>query len=307
MEKKTAETIKNILNLIIIVLLGAVSVIFALLYVDTFDSGFVHNYATAIKVVAVALVCIITVGAIIFFRLNVEIVYKFCYIAIVLIAFFLVLLYILNITGVMDKIHSVEELRKYIESVGAYAWLIFILIQFLQVVVLPIPAFVSVGVGVLLFGPLKAAIYSFIGILIGSVVAFFIGRVLGYKVAAWLVGKDNLDKGLKSVKGKDRAVLTFMFLFPFFPDDILCFVAGLSTMSKTFFIVMITITRFISIFISCYAYNNSLIPYDTWWGILIWCVFFAITAALTVFIYKKGDKIEKFFRDKFKRKKKNEK
>ena len=33
------------------------------------------------------------------------------------------------------------------------AVILFILIQFLQVVVLPIPAFITVGAGVLLFGP----------------------------------------------------------------------------------------------------------------------------------------------------------
>ena len=120
-----------------------------------------------------------------------------------------------------------------------------------------------------------------------------------------LVKKDNLDKVLKAVKGKDKAVLTFMFLFPFFPDDILCFVSGLSSMSTAFFIVMIVITRFISIFISCFAYDGALIPYDTWWGLLLWGVFIAVTVVLTIVIYKKGDKIEAFFKDKFSKKKKN--
>lgn len=298
MKKKTADTLKSVLNMIIIVLLGAVCLVFALLYIDTFVSGFVFQYSTAIKATTIIFITLVTVGAIVFLRLNVDIVFKFCYITVILISLFLVLLYVLKVTGVMNKIHNVDELREYIKSMGAFAWLTFIILQFLQVVVLPIPAFISVGVGVVLFGPFKAALFSFIGILIGSLVAFFIGRVLGYRVAAWLVGKDNLEKTLKAVKGKDKAVLTFMFLFPFFPDDVLCFVAGLSSMSKTFFIIMITITRFISIFVSCYAYNNSIIPYDTWWGILLWIAFFAFTVFLTVFIYKKGDKVEDFFRRK---------
>ena len=110
---------------------------------------------------------------------------------------------------------------------------------------------------------------------------------------------EDLKKAMNAVKGKDKVILTFMFLFPFFPDDILCFVAGITTMSKTFFIVMIILTRIISVFASSYSMNNSIIPYDTWWGILVWILFFAFAFAVMVVLYKKGDKIEsKFFTKK---------
>ena len=106
------------------------------------------------------------------------------------------------------------------------------------------------------------------------------------------------EEGLKAIKGKDKVILTFMFIFPFFPDDILCFVAGITTMSTTFFVVMIIITRIISIFASSYSMNNSIIPYNTWWGILLWIIFIAVTLFLMIMLYKKGDKIEKFFNKK---------
>ena len=154
----------------------------------------------------------------------------------------------------------------------------------------------------MLFGPFWGGVYSAIGIIVGSLVAYFIGRIFGYKVAKWLVGKENLDKGLKLIKGKDKVILTFMFLFPFFPDDILCFVAGITTINPSFFIIMIFITRIISIFSSTYSMNNNFIPYNTWWGILIWALLFAIVILLSFFIIKHGDKINKFF----KRNKKNE-
>lgn len=304
MNKTAFQKFKDVLNLCVIAAFGITSLIFAVLYADSCKSGFIHDYSEILKITAIGVITLVTVAGIVFYELKVEIVYKCCYIAVILIAVALVALYALNITGVMETINSVDELREYIASMGSWMPIVFIVIQFLQVVILPIPAVLSITVGVLLFGPLQAAIFSFIGILAGSIVAFFIGRVLGYKVAAWLVGKENLDKAIQSVKGKDKAVLTFMFLFPFFPDDILCFVSGLSSMSKKFFIVMITITRAISIFISCYAYNNSLTPYDTWWGLLIWGVFIAITVALTIIIYKKGEKIENYFKEKFSKKNK---
>ena len=115
----------------------------------------------------------------------------------------------------------------------------------------------------------------------------------------------NLDKGLELVKGKDKVILTFMFLFPFFPDDVLCFVAGLSSMSVPYYIVMITITRIINIVVSAYSVNGSIIPYNTWWGILLWIAVFILVAALCYVIYKHGDKIENFFKSKFSKRKNN--
>lgn len=307
MKEKSVEILKNVMTLIIISLVGCAGIVFSILYVNTFNEGFFADYSGVIIALAVSVITVLTVLTIVFYKTNKAFIYKILYITIILIFCILLLLYVLKVSGFFDKIDSVEDFRNYIESFGNIAVFMFILLQFLQVVVLPIPAFITVGAGVLLFGPFRGALYSCIGIITGSVVAFFIGRVFGYKVASWLVGKEDLDKGLETVKGKDKVVLTFMFLFPFFPDDLLCIVAGITSMSSFYFIVMIFITRVISIYVSSYSMNNSIIPYDTWWGIVLWGLIFLVTAAITVFIYKKGDKIEAFFMDKFSKKTKKEK
>ena len=201
---------------------------------------------------------------------------------------------------------SVKELREFVASLGADAVLFMLAFLFLQVVILPVPGFAAVGAAVALFGPFKGAVVSFIGILSGSFVAFFIGRSFGYKAASWVVGKKSLDKTLQSVKGKDKVVLTVMFLFPFFPDDVLCFVAGLSTMSNRYFAVMITLTRAISVFTTAYSIDGSVIPYDTPQGLIVWAIILIAVAAASFFIYKKGETIEKKFTEIFKKKNKKD-
>ncbi|MBQ8426490.1 MAG: TVP38/TMEM64 family protein [Clostridia bacterium] len=280
------------------------AIVFAVLYIETFNSGFFAEYSTIVTAVSVSLISVVTVLTITFLKYSKKIIYKLFLLLIITIAIVLTSMYILKITGFLDRVNSVEDFRKYISSFGNFAVVLFIIIQFLQVVVLPIPSFITVGAGVLLFGALKGAIFSTIGIILGSIIAFIIGRFFGFKVAKWLVGKDNLQKGLESIKGKDKLILTFMFLFPFFPDDVLCFVAGITTISPTYFIVMIFIVRIITVFVSSYSMNNSIIPYDTWWGILLWALFFLLTIVLTIVIYKYGEKIERFI---FKKKKKSNK
>ena len=284
--------IKTILFDIFIALIGCLGVIFTVLYVDTFESGVWLDYSSVITAVSVSLISILTVLTITFSGNSKSFIYKLFMLVVICVSIIVVALYFLKITGFLNKVDSIDKFREYISSFGNQAILWFTVIQFLQVVVLPIPAFITVGAGVLLFGPLKGAIFSCVGIILGSIVAFYIGRIFGYKVAKWLVGEDSLNKGLKMIKGKDKVILTFMFLFPFFPDDILCFVAGITTLSPSFFITMIFITRIISVFASSYSMNNSIIPYDTWWGILLWIVFILFTLFLMIFICKKGNKIQ---------------
>ena len=304
-KNKKVSFISYVLQVVLIALLGAAGIIFSVLYIDTFNSGFWYNYSTLITAVAVSLITIITAFTIAFIKLSNGFIYKLFFLSIILILLTTVFLYVFKITGVLDKIDSVKEFREYISSFGNYAVILFIVIQFLQVVILPLPSFITVGAGVLLFGPFRGAIFSFIGIFTGSTLAYFIGKIFGVKVVKWLVGEDNLKKGLKSIQGRDKIILTFMFLFPFFPDDLLCFVAGITMMSPSFFIVMILLTRLITIFVSSYSMNNSIIPYNTWWGILIWILFFIFTAFIMWFVYKKGDIIERKFINRKHKKKTN--
>ena len=293
---KIAFIKENLLS-ILISMVGCACVVFCTLYIDTF----LLEYAYIIKAVSVVLISILTVLSIIFLKDNKQFVYKLCLITILFLLIVLTSLYVLKITGYLDKFDSVEEFRAFILSFGGYSIFVFILIQFLQVVALPIPAVITVGAGVMLFGAFWGAFYSCVGIIIGSLIAFFIGRIFGVKVVKWLVGKSNLEKGLKIIKGKDRLILTFMFLFPFFPDDLLCFVSGVTSINCRFFLIMIFITRIISVFVSSYSLNNSLIPYDTWWGILLWIVFFILTIISTLLIYKKGNEIENALFNKFRK------
>lgn len=301
MKNNKLENLKTILSCSVIVLLGAASVTFGLMYIDVTGIAFLNEHKTLTEILMIVIVGCVTIVSIICQLINRNFVYKITFLALIFMSITLAVLYVVKITGFWDKIGSVESLRKYVSGFGAYAVIIFIAIQFLQVVVLPVPGFITVSAGVLLFGAFHGSLYSVIGIVTASIVAFFIGRVFGYKVASWLVGKESLDKTLNMVKGKDKVILTFMFLFPFFPDDVLCFVAGLSSMSVPYYIVMITITRIINIVVSSYSINGSLIPYDTWWGILIWIGVFVAVAALCYVVYKYGDKIEDFFAKKFKR------
>ena len=294
----TKPRLKNvILSVVAITILCALSVLFLikLLSLEAFP---VKGYNTQILSLGIGTIAIIICALIIAFLLTKTTLFRLVFTILILITLSLSVLYFLIKSGIFTKVTSVKELREYIKGFGASALLATLVLQILQVVILPIPGVITIGVSVALFGALKGAIISFIGIFIGSVIAFLIGRKLGKRTVCWLVGEDNLNRVQKKVNGKDKIVLSFMFLFPFFPDDLLCFVAGLSTMPIKYFLIMITITRLISVFTTAYSVNGSVIPYDTWWGLLIWVVLIALTLLSSYYLYKNSDKIKLFNRTK---------
>lgn len=296
MKGSVRSTIMHILNASAVVFGCAAACalfVFGLLY-DSID--FINEHRTLLVSLVMGLMFIVMLCSLIFYIFEFKSLYRLAICLIVCLLILSGIFFAVCATGFIKDMSSIEALREYIESSGNWAVWVFILFQFLQVVILPIPSTVTVMAGVALFGPLKCSIFSFIGIFIGSVLAFGIGRWLGYKVVSWIVGKEDLDKWLKKIKGKDYLILSIMFLLPLFPDDVLCFIAGLSSMTWGYFLVMIFVTRALSITLSAYSFDT--IPFTTWWGILCWALIISAVVALFWLVCKYSDKIDWFIKNK---------
>ena len=84
-----------------------------------------------------------------------------------------------------------------------------------------------------------------------------------------------------------------MMLFPFFPDDILCIVAGAINMSFKFFLITNLITRPIVYVTLCFFGSGSIIPYSGW-GLIVWAILIIIGLILFYLSYKFQPQIENF-------------
>lgn len=155
---------------------------------------------------------------------------------------------------------------------------------------------VSILAGTLLFEPWEAFLYSLIGMFLGGSVGFYLGRVLGKKFVYWVAGdKQKVDDYLEKIKGRETVLLFFMFLFPFFPDDLLCSVAGISKIKFSTFSIIQFVTRITSIGCTILVYGGSLIPLDSSWG--IWVIAGLSILGIIAFIisYKLADQIQEWF------------
>ena len=279
--KNYQKALKHTVNILAAVLFGAVAFVFIAYGLAYKSLPFIDRHFMLLLSLSLGVTSALILVYLIFYILDKKAVYRLILCVLIFLC-----------------IASIEALRDYISEFGNMAVFLFILFSFLQVIILPVPGSVTVAAGVALFGPLKCSIFSFIGITLGSIVAFAIGRVVGEKAVRWIVGEETLKKWLQKLKGKDYLILSIMFLLPLFPDDVLCFVAGLSSMTWTYFIVMIVITRVTSILAT--SYSVGLIPLTTWWGIMIWLIIGALVVAAFWVVCKYSDKIDGFIKNKLK-------
>lgn len=289
---------EGLISLLVFFALTIACIVFAILCIYGSSIAFFMQNELLFSIVASLLLCAVCGLCVWFVVTGKQTIFKAFFSVYVLILFALVVCFILQKTGFFKVIKDAESLQEYLENAGAWMPILYIVLQYLQVIILPIPSTVSTVAGVALFGPFQTLLYSVIGIMLGSMTGFLIGRKLGGKAVAWMVGKETLDKWQKKLKGRDNLFLTVMFLMPFFPDDVLCFIAGLSSMSIGYFFVMVLISRILAISVTCYSID--IIPLNTWWGLLIWAGIILVMIVVFMILYKNMDRLQNFLGKRFK-------
>lgn len=147
-----------------------------------------------------------------------------------------------------DLFKNPKNIVKIVEKYGPFGIIVFILIQIIQVILPIMPGGICNLAGVLLFGGIKGFIANYIGVITGSIICFSLSRKFGIKLVKTLFEEKTVDKYSKYINNKKFNILFFIaILFPFFPDDLLCYTAGLSNMKLKKFILIITLGKPISL------------------------------------------------------------
>src|SRR5256885_6110016 len=145
---------------------------------------------------------------------------------------FLVRLYV-------DKRFLKHTLREW----GVLAPVIFMGLQALQVIIAPIPGELTGILGGYLFGQWVGLLYSTIGLTLGSVAAFAVGRWLGARYVRKLVSADIWHKMGFIVEAEGAILCFIIFLVPGLPKDMACYLFGLSPLPLWIFAVVSTLGR----------------------------------------------------------------
>ncbi len=138
---------------------------------------------------------------------------------------------------------SKEALQDFLTNYGGSATTLFLVLQAVQVVIPILPGGVSCLAGVLLFGPWLGFVLNYVGISLGSFVAFAMARNWGKPLLNKLFSKklhEKYERWTHESRRFDRLFALAIFL-PGLPDDFLCFLAGTTGMSwKKFALITVT-------------------------------------------------------------------
>ncbi|HGF8002018.1 MAG: TVP38/TMEM64 family membrane protein [Enterococcus faecium] len=128
---------------------------------------------------------------------------------------------------------------------------IFIFIQILQVVIPIIPGGISTAAGVLIFGPYAGFIYNYVGICIGSIIIFLLGRRYGKPFILSMISDKTYNKYIGWLDNQNRfeKLFALAIFLPVAPDDVLCLMAGLTNISVKRYTLIILIAKPLSIFL----------------------------------------------------------
>jgi uncharacterized membrane protein YdjX (TVP38/TMEM64 family) len=136
-----------------------------------------------------------------------------------------------------------DHVAQLIDDAGPWGPIVFILIQIGQVFAAPIPGQVTGFVGGFLFGPVLGSVYATIGGTIGCTLVFVLSRRLGRPFVERFVKAKTLDRFDYFTQSGGPLVLLLIFLVPIFPDDLICYVAGLTKIPLSRLILVAMVGR----------------------------------------------------------------
>ncbi|MCL2370944.1 MAG: VTT domain-containing protein [Firmicutes bacterium] len=175
-----------------------------------------------------------------------------------------------RLTGLTQYLRDLDLLTQTIRDFGPPGAIIYVVFVIISIVALPVPGILIILAGVAIYGPLLTILLVSIGTLIGSMMAFAMGRIFGKSLIFWLFGKEKAAKYIAKITKNSRVPLISMLILPFFPDDMLCMAAGVSDISWGEFFFIVIVARLPVVAITAF-FGSGIIPFDGW-GRIVWII-----------------------------------
>lgn len=143
------------------------------------------------------------------------------------------------------KFDSAETLQQYIAGFGLLAPVVLVTVQAVQVVLPVLPGFLGCIVGAVMFGWAGGFWCNYIGISMGSLIAFILARKYGQGLVSKMFPGKKYDKWAGwAAESKSYTVLLFLgMVLPLFPDDYFCYFTGITKMSFRKFAAIIIVGK----------------------------------------------------------------
>ncbi len=180
-----------------------------------------------------------------------------------------------------------EQVQGWVEGFGGWAPAIIFGLEVAQVLLAPIPGQAIEAASGYLFGPWLGLLYAFSGLVVGSILAFWLARRFGRPLAVRLAGNDAIARLDEMAERGGNLFFFLIWLFPFVPDDLACLAAGLTPMPVGRFLALMMAGRLPGFLFSVWVGANLANTRPVWWIVL-----FVGLALAAVLLWRKGEEIQ---------------
>ena len=205
--------------------------------------------------------------------------------------FALALLWVLRhpLANLWNWIGNREAVVTYIQELGMWGPVLLFVLLVVQVFLAIIPGQALMVTSSYLYGFWGGMLITWTSLVGGGYAAFLLARRYGRPFAERWVAPDTLSRWDKSARGQGILFFAMSLVLPVFPNDAMCYVAGLGTISYRRFLLANLVGRGITCTLTSFlgAYSASIPPLVI--GIGIASLF------LIALIWKFGDRISLWF------------
>lgn len=195
-----------------------------------------------------------------------------------------------------------DWIQPIVDKAGVWGYFVYLIIQIVVTTLLcfvPATTFTFTLLSVQIFGVMGGLFISIIGCWISSIIMFLIGKYGGVKLVDWIVGKEDRIKAQNLVSARATVLIPVMLACPFFPDDAICMISGLTSMNIWYFSIMALLTRSIGIATTALLGNGYTLNYiqnALGNNIVLWILAINVLLFDVILVWKGSGKIEQIIK-----------
>jgi len=196
----------------------------------------------------------------------------------------LLLVFVLAIYVSYTYFNEFDKIVKYVLGLGYFGPIFLFSLNIIQILIPTIPGQVSGFLLGYFYGPVFGVILTILGYVIGSVIAFWLARSFGKPFLEKVIKGESLKKFYSLTDYKGSFLFFLLFLLPGFPDDLLCFIIGLTDMRLSRFLLIVIFGRLPSSIILVLLGNGFAIT-NFWYVLFV--IIIAVFLTILAYLYRK--------------------
>lgn len=145
---------------------------------------------------------------------------------------------------IIQQFSTMEAVEAFFEEYKTQSIFVYIGMQIIQIIICVIPGqWLQFAAGYM-YGFWLGYLWSLVGALLGTVITYYLAKILGHDAMHLFFGEDKVRDLLKKFNSKKAVIIVFLFyLIPGVPKDLCSYIAGVSEMKLKAFLIVSLIGR----------------------------------------------------------------